>query len=214
MNRIFPLAGVALALAVVACANPAKDKPKAVVSPAEPVIAKASEDPKATGETTIFTFDQTDSKIEWVGAKLTMKHDGGFKIFDGDMHLTGGLETARINVNIDTGSIWSDTEKLTEHLKSPDFFDVAKYPKASFKSISIVKSAEGDTYSITGTLELTGNRKQIKFPATLSLEGDVFKADAEFSINRKDFGMVYPGMPDDLIHELVLIKLSVVAKKQ
>jgi polyisoprenoid-binding protein YceI len=214
MNRILPLAGVALALAVVACANPGKDKPKAVVSPAEPAAVKAPEAPAPAEKSTVFTFDQSDSKIEWVGAKVTLKHDGGFKTFAGDVLLTGGLETARFNVAIDTDSIWSDNEKLTGHLKSPDFFDVAQYPKATFHSTAVAKSAEGDTYDITGTLEMIGNRKQITFPATLSVEGDVFKADAEFSINRKDFGMVYPGMPDDLIHELVLIKLSVVAKKQ
>lgn len=214
MNRLIPVAGVALALTLVACANPGKDKPKAVVSPAKPAAPQAPEPARSPGETPLFKFDQSDSRLDWVGAKMTLKHDGGFKVFAGDVRLSGGLETARITATIDTGSIWSDNEKLTAHLRSSDFFDVEKYPKATFQSVSIVKSAAGDTHDVTGTLELIGNRKQITFPATLSQADDVFKAYAEFSINRKDFGMVYPGMPDDLIHELVLIKLSIHAKKQ
>jgi hypothetical protein len=45
------------------------------------------------------------------------------------------------------------------------------------------------------------------------LTADQVDADAEFAINRKDFGLVYPGMPDDLIKDEVLIKLQIHAKK-
>jgi polyisoprenoid-binding protein YceI len=214
MNRIAPLAGVALALAVVACANPGKDKPQAAVAPApaEPAAAATAPAPQAQGA--VYLIEPATSKIEWVGAKITLKHDGGFNSFKGTATLTGGIETAQLAVAIDTASIWSDNEKLTGHLKSPDFFNVEKFPKATFRSSGIVKSAAGDTYDVTGTLDLTGTRKQITFPATLALEGDVLKANAEFAINRKDFGIVYPGMPDDLIADNVLIKLSIAAKKQ
>ncbi len=214
MNRLLLIAGAALALAVVACANPTKDKPKAVVSPAAPPKSRPADDPKPRPDITRFAINPDNSKIEWVGAKVTMKHDGGFKQFAGTVQLSGGLESAKFAITIDTASIWSDTAKLTGHLKSPDFFDVEKYPQASFTSTSVQRSAEGDTYDVTGTLELAGIAKTISFPATLSLEGDVFKATAEFAINRKDFGMVYPGMKDDLIHNEVLIKLSVAATKQ
>jgi len=55
--------------------------------------------------------------------------------------------------------------------------------------------------------------KSISFPATIKVRGDTVDVDAEFAINRKDFGIVYPGMPDDLIRDDVLLKLQLRAKK-
>jgi len=67
--------------------------------------------------------------------------------------------------------------------------------------------------TVTGNLELHGVKKSIRFPATFTVEGGVVKANAEFSINRRDFGLVYPGMPDDLIRDDVLIRLAIQAPK-
>ena len=66
---------------------------------------------------------------------------------------------------------------------------------------------------MTGNLELHGVTKSIKFPATVKASGDSVEVDAEFAINRKDFGVVYPGMPDDLIKDDVLLKLHVRAHR-
>lgn len=210
MNRIAPLAGVALALAVVACANPAKDKPQAAVSAAAPAATAPA--PQPAPEAVVYQIGPADSKVAWIGSKVTGKHDGGFTSFSGQATLSGGLETLKIDVTLDTDSLFSDNEKLTGHLKSPDFFNVEKFPKATFQSTGVAKSAQGDTWDVTGTLELIGARKTITFPATLAVENGVLKANAEFFILRKDFGMVYPGMPDDLIRDEVVIKLSIAAR--
>jgi len=53
----------------------------------------------------------------------------------------------------------------------------------------------------------------LPFPATIKINGDAVDVDAEFAINGKDFGMVYPGMPNDLIKDDVLLKLHVRAGK-
>jgi polyisoprenoid-binding protein YceI len=55
--------------------------------------------------------------------------------------------------------------------------------------------------------------KSISFPATIKINSDAVDVDTEFAINRKDFGIVYPGMPDDLIKDDVLLKLHVRAAK-
>lgn len=104
----------------------------------------------------------------------------------------------------------SDDEKLTGHLKSPDFFDVEKFPKASFTSSAIAEKAGdgGVTHEISGELDLHGVKKAITFPAKLKVESTAASGEAEFTINRKDFGIVYAGMPDDLIKDEVLLKLS------
>jgi polyisoprenoid-binding protein YceI len=62
-------------------------------------------------------------------------------------------------------------------------------------------------------MTLHGVTKRIGFPADITLTDAGADVTAEFALNRKDFGIVYPGKPDDLIADNVLLKLSVHAKK-
>ncbi len=119
---------------------------------------------------------------------------------------------SKVEFTIDTTSLYADSEKLTGHLKSADFFDVEAHPIASFESTSI--AATDDGYSVTGNLSLHGVTKQVVFPAAISVADDVVTADAEFSIQRFDFNIEYKGMADDLIRDDVLIKLHLVAKPE
>lgn len=205
------LAGALALVSGVACDNnPVKDKAKAEV--AEPIKAQ---EPAPAGSKT-YAFSQDGSKFEWVGAKVTGKHDGGFKTFSGTIRVPENkLENAVTTVEIDTTSVFSDEEKLTGHLKSPDFFDTAKFPKARFSSTSVKPGgAGGATHTITGNLELRGVTKSITFPAKISQSDSEVTVQAEFGINRKDFGILYAGKADDLIKDDVLIKLDLHAKPQ
>jgi polyisoprenoid-binding protein YceI len=195
------------------CDNkPAKDKPVAQV--AEPVATTPPTQAPATQAAT-YRISPEASKIEWVGAKVTGKHDGSFEQFTGSITMPGNDPVAgSVDVTIDMASVKSDNEKLTGHLKSPDFFDVEKHPKARFTSTSIRAGGEkGATHTITGNLEFHGVTKSITFPATIKPGGDSVEVDSEFAINRKDFSIVYPGKPDDLIKDDVLIKLKLRAPK-
>ena len=70
------------------------------------------------------------------------------------------------SVVVEMASVKSDDEKLTGHLQSPDFFDVAKYPKATFESTEIKKGGDkGATHTVTGNLDFHGVKKSITFPA-------------------------------------------------
>jgi polyisoprenoid-binding protein YceI len=198
-----------LVFALAACNNdPAKGKAQASV--AEPVAPAAV---AASGVK--YAFDQSASKVEFVGAKITGKHEGSFKTFRGTVELVDANPLkSQVSVDIDAASLVADQEKLTGHLKSPDFFDVAKFPKAKFVSTAIKAGGDkGATHTVVGNLELHGVTKSISFPATVKVSGDAVDVDAEFGINRKDFGLVYPGKPDDLIKDEVLIKLQIRAKK-
>ena len=64
------------------------------------------------------------------------------------------------------------------------------------------------THVITGQMTIRNTTRQIIFPATLSMENGQFKAHAEFSIRRKRFNIIYPGKPDDLIRDRVVLKLD------
>jgi polyisoprenoid-binding protein YceI len=203
-----------------ACTDPAKDAPKAAVSDAPasdtaqavtpPAGADAAAPAPAMEGATRYTFSQDGSTLHFVGAKVTASHDGGFKTFSGTIDVSG--DKGAVTVDIDMGSLFIDSDKLADHLKSPDFFDVAKFPKATFQSTQVARGADGKS-TVTGNLTLKDVTKVISFPAVINVEGDTVSAVGEFSINRKDFGIVYPGKPDDLIRDDVLIKLNIKAKK-
>lgn len=146
------------------------------------------------------------SAIEWVGAKVTGDHSGGFSKFSSTVDVVdGSLES--ISIVIDMGSIFSDKDKLTQHLKNEDFFDTAKFKSASFNSTGVEeKSVSGGTHVILGELDLHGVKKPIAFPATISSSENQLTIQAEFTINRMLWGVAYPGKSDNLIKEDVLIK--------
>jgi len=199
-----------LTLIAVACSDPAANKPKASVGNAAP----ESGAPKTGAET--LTISPDNSKVDFVAAKVTRSHNGAFKQFSGTVDLiNNSAEQSVVSINIDTASVTTDDDQLTGHLKTADFFDVAKYPKATFVSTKIeADTANGATHTITGNFDLHGVKKSISFPATIQVSPDSVSANAEFSINRKDFGINYPGKADDLIRDGVVIKLTIRAPRK
>ena len=191
-----------IALGVTGCKNPGADVAPATVEP-EPAVV---EEVAAVAPVAVLEITPENSKVEFVGAKVTRSHPGGFSDFGGKLQLADPPENSQIDMTIQTATLFADDPKLTKHLKSPDFFDVEKFPTATFTSADIKK--EGAGHVISGDLTLHGVTKRISFPATITVTDGEVKAVSEFSINRKDFGLVYPGMPDDLIRDLVVVKLS------
>jgi polyisoprenoid-binding protein YceI len=207
-----------LAAALAGCEDPTKDMPKATVSSASPAkTAEAAKTPTAApagGDA--LAIDPASSTVGFVGSKVTGKHEGKFEKFSGTITLAGGkAEGGKIMVEIDMSSAKTDQEGLDKHLKSKDFFEVDKFPKATFTSTEIkAGGANGATHTVTGDLDLHGVKKSISFPATITVTADGATGTAEFAINRKDFGLVYPGKPDDLIRDDVGLKLSVKATRK
>lgn len=193
-----------------ACSNPADNAPKAVVSEAStPAVSIPIKG-------TALPFAAENSSIEFIGSKVTGIENCSFKKFSGTVDLVAGKpEQSSVRVEIDLNSVEAKIGKLTEHLKSADFFDVAKFPKATFTSSEIKSGGEkGATHTVTGTLDLHGFKKTLTFPATIKMEADTVSVASDFAVNRKDFGLVYPGKADDLIRDEVLLKLSVKAPRR
>ena len=193
-----------------ACENPADNAPKAVVSaPSAPAV-------QLPAKGTRLAFAADNSSIDFIGSKVTGIENCSFKKFTGSIDLVeGNPDKSSVNVDIDLNSVEAKIGKLTEHLKSPDFFDVAKFPKATFASSEIKAGGEkGATHTVTGTLDLHGVKKVLTFPATIKVEPEAVSVVSEFAVNRQDFGLVYPGKADDLIRDEVLLKLSVKAPRR
>src|ERR1700752_4896855 len=116
---------------VAACGNPATNKSQAVTGEA----AQASS-PKPAGAQN-YSITPENSRIEFVGSKVTGSHNGSFQKFSGEIHYTGDVTTSHVTITMDSDSLTTDPPDLTKHLKTADFFDVAKYPQAKFESTAI-----------------------------------------------------------------------------
>lgn len=213
--KLLAILVLGLSIFVAACEDPAANKAKATVNepsvnkPANSAPAPATPATAPKGEA--LTISAENSKVEFTGSKVTGKHDGGFKQFTGAIDLVNNkVEESSVYVDIDATSVFTDADKLTEHLKSGDFFEVEKFPKASFRSTKI----EADTtkgagnYLVTGDLTLHGVTKSVSFPAEIKISAEDVSVSSEFAINRKDFGIVYAGKADDLIRDDVVIRLD------
>lgn len=195
-------------LIVSACAtNPADDKSKAITSNAAPVSSPAAQGQK-------YLITPATSKIEFVGSKVTGSHHGSFEKFSGEIDYAGAPEKSRVSITIEMNSVTTDTPAVTKHLQTPDFFDAAKYPQATFVSTSIKPGGEkGASHTVTGNLTLHGVTKSITFPANIAVTPDAITVESSFAINRKDFGINFAGAADNLIRDEVVLNLHTRAVK-
>ena len=193
---------------LIACHDPAADTSKATTGEAAHVASPAA----AQGQK--YSITPQNSKIEFIGSKVTGHHNGSFGEFSGQVDYAGSPENSHVNIAIKTDSITTDTPDLTKHLKTADFFDVAKYPEATFVSTAIKPGGEnGASHTVTGNLTLHGVTKAVTFPATINVTPEAATVESSFSINRKDFGINYAGAADNLIRDDVVLTLHVRATK-
>ncbi|MDA1277483.1 MAG: YceI family protein [Verrucomicrobia bacterium] len=203
------IAGILPIVLVAACSNPADNTPEASVKPAATIQEGAPVADSAQVSGTRFSI-QPGSKVEFVGSKVTGSHSGGFERIAGEFIVADGkLASAGHKILIDIPSIWSDSGRLTGHLKSPDFFDASQYPISTFIATSVEEHSGNHT--VAGNLTLHGITKNITFPAKVSVSDTMLTVSAEFHINRFDFDMKYSGKADDLIRKEIVLKLDVKA---
>lgn len=213
MNKIY-IVILALSLFVSACENPAANKTKATVNNTNTTTttpANTATAPVKVAKGEAVSINQETSKVEFTGSKVTGKHVGGFKKFTGTIDLVNGkAEESSVSVDIDMMSVFSDADGLTKHLQTGDFFEVEKFPKASFASTKIVADASkgADNFTVTGDLTMRGVTKSITFPAKISVKPEEVSVETEFVISRKDFGIAYAGKADDLIRDEVVLNLN------
>jgi polyisoprenoid-binding protein YceI len=121
---------------------------------------------------------------------------GGFGKYDATITLEDDVAKSSVEATIDAASIETREPNRDNHLRSPDFFDVAKYPTITFKSTKVEK-AGADALKVTGDLTIHGVTKPVVLAATLTPEykGPKGEGRRSFSattkINRKDFGLLW-----------------------
>ena len=150
-------------------------------------------------ENGVVKLTPANTLIQFVGTHAGDRPDprtGRFQAFTGSMQVDPASETLRsISVKIDTTSLIAEgfdrAPDLTNHLKSPDFFDVREYPTAEFKSTKIEPGQDGKSVQVTGMLLLHGVTKEITFPATVKIQNDALTMLSQFTIDRSEFGMTF-----------------------
>ncbi len=142
-----------------------------------------------------YQFDGSNS-LKWTAKKLAGEHQGDVKLKDGTLNLDGKSDKGRfvfdlksIN-NTDLNGEWK--AKLEGHLKSPDFFNVDKFPEAVF----VIKEAKQDPkdkskYEVKGDLTIKDITKPVAFPATIKEEKGKALVTAKLTINRLDWDIRY-----------------------
>jgi polyisoprenoid-binding protein YceI len=153
----------------------------------------------ATAADAVYRLTGNNTKVTFVGTKKDGKHDGGFNGVRGTVNVKDGdVATAQIKVDIDMTTLYTDTPNLTTHLKSRDFFEVQKFPKAAFVSTKIEKKGEEST--VTGKLTLHGVTKELSFPAKIEATPAGLSLESNFEINRHDWKVSFgPGRVDDMV---------------
>lgn len=172
------------------------------------------------------TVDTTASTINWVGFKTGGSHHGTIAIKEGSIVVAAdssasGSFTIDMNAIIDKDLTDDTTNKmLVNHLKSPDFFDVAKYPESKF-AITKIESVKNDTIThlISGNLKMKDIEKNITFGANISKDGDTYKAvTIPFTIDRTQWKVeygsktIFADLKDKIIDDNIQLQITIVAK--
>lgn len=211
-----------IAVGSVAC----KDDKSNRVEPGE-----AQEAAVASEEARTYEIDTTASTIEWRGTKPTGEHKGTIEIQDGIiMATTEKVSSGRVVIDMnsikvtDEGMDEKQRTNLVNHLKGTvegketDFFDVKKYPTATFEITGV--SEENGQKMLQGNLTLKDSTKNIQFPVKTEIGEEELTLESEtFTIDRTDWGVnygsksVFDNLGDNFISDEMELTIKVTAKR-
>lgn len=190
--RASVLAAIAV-LSVFSCSRETASRPTAAGDPKEPPAP-------AVPQTSKWELDPENSSVGFACKHVLTNVRGMFQRPSGTVTLDEVTPAnSKINASIDVSTITTGVEERDTHLKSPDFFDAARYPVITFASTTFSKSS-ATSYAVTGNLTMHGVTRPVTLAVTASPPfnhaGGIRRGiEAAGSVNRKDFGLVwdYPG---------------------
>jgi len=152
----------------------------------------------AVADTTPWALDPTHSRVGFEISHMVISTvSGRFKEVTADVKLDEeNLAKSSVSVTVQAKSIDTDEPKRDDHLRSPEFFDVAKFPTITFASSSI-KAAGGEKYKLSGDLSIHGISKPVTLDATISKAvknpwGKMVRGvKLTGKIKRSDFGLTW-----------------------
>jgi polyisoprenoid-binding protein YceI len=175
-------------LSVPACSSRDTATPRAAsTGPDKPSVP-------ALPQTSKWELDPENSSVEFVCKHVFTNVRGMFHKPSGTVLLDEATPAnSKVTATIDVNTISTGVEERDTHLKSPDFFDAAKYPKITFVSTGFTRSS-ATAYAVTGELTMHGVTKPVTLavtaPPAFNHAGGIRRGiEATTSVNRKDFGL-------------------------
>lgn len=167
--------------------------------------------------------DKNVSTVTWRASKVTGTHFGKVKISQADLdyknnRIQGGFfEIDMTSITVEDITDPGSNKRLTDHLKSDDFFSVDKFKTSSLK-ITEAKTANGKDYQINGNLMIKGISNPVSFPATVEVKGGEITATGKITFDRTKYdikyrsGSFFDGLADRMIYDEVQLEIALVAK--
>lgn len=202
---------IALAITTMGFTTHAADKKKK--EEAKPAAAAAT-----VSEVGKYNIDPAHSKVGFEIPHLVISSvEGRFTKFEGEIDLGEKFTDSKVTAKIDTASIDTSNEDRNKHLKSADFFDVAKYPNITFKSKKITGTKE--SFKVVGDLTIKDKTKEVTLDGKfLGLVKDGYGQEkaafnATTKINRQEFNLKWGKMVEagPVVGDEVTISLKVQA---
>lgn len=174
-----------------------------------------------------YTVDVKQSTLEWYAEKVTGKHNGTILLSGGEIKNNHGQLSASFEINMSSiaDKDIEDAGKranLEKHLKSPDFFDVAKYPLSKFvlTSITPVTDKPGFSHHVKGNLTIKDKTNEIAFDAAIVILPDKITCSGSAIVDRSKFDVRYGSktffedIGDKMIYDDFTLKFNVIAARQ
>ena len=178
--------------------------------------------PSVSAAADVWKIDGAHSSAQFAVTHLMISTvRGEFGSMSGTVEYDGtSVASIKVDATIDAASITTRNEKRDAHLKSPDFFDVEKYPTLTFKSKKVVPGT-GGAFQLVGDLTMHGVTKEVTLdvtapsPVVKGMRGESrVAASATAKINRQDFGVKWNANLDGggvVVSDTVAITLDIEA---
>jgi polyisoprenoid-binding protein YceI len=169
-------------------------------------------------------ISKTESIVGWKAAKVTGEHWGKVKISSANLDYqngritSGSFEIDMTSITVEDIKDANSNARLTNHLKSDDFFSVEKFNKSSM-TITEAKTSNGKDYEIKGNLIIKGISNPVTFPAQVTEEGNKVIATGKITFDRTKYdikyrsGNYFENLADKLIYDEVTLDVKLVGMK-
>ena len=141
---------------------------------------------KSSSAQSSFKVNPDKSKFSWTGYASIGNYapTGTIQLSSGSLNFDG-KNISKAIFEFDMKTIAHENKDIQNHLRNEDFFDVEKYPKATFILMKIVDN------QATGLLKIKDVQKKISFPITINKSEKEVQIQAIINVNRTDFGIKY-----------------------
>ncbi len=171
--------------------------------------------------------DVEGSHISWTGRKVAGEHTGtlnllsGWVVMQDDLLIDGELIFDMNSIaNLDVESPkWK--QKLEDHLKNEDFFDVPSFPLASLivsGSSEVTDKKAGRSHVVSSALTIKEVTKDISFPVIIKKSENKYTAEGSVEVDRTEYGIQYksgkffPSLGDKIIEDIFTVQFTLIAK--